>query len=81
MTAEATQTAPDVVEDVFEGQATGVEVEDSSSVAGVIQRSWNPEQIRVTTSAFSLRNILDQIDEGSLELAPDFQRGKVWRTK
>jgi hypothetical protein len=73
--------APDVVEDVFEGQATGVEVEDFNTGEETIERPWNPEQIRVTTSAFSLRNVLDQIDEGSLELAPDFQRGKVWRAE
>jgi hypothetical protein len=81
MTSEETQLAPDVVEDVFDGEATGVEVEHlGGPIAGApIERPWNPEQIRVTTSAFSLRNILDQIDEGSLELAPDFQRGKVWR--
>jgi hypothetical protein len=79
MTSEGTQTKPDVVEDVFDGQATGVEVEQVGPVADVpIERPWNPEQIRVTTSSFSLRNILDQIDEGSLELAPDFQRGRVW---
>jgi len=74
-----TRVAPDVVEDVFEGLATGVEVEDAGTTDAEIERPWNPEQIRVTTSAFALRNILDQIDEGSLELAPDFQRGKVWR--
>jgi hypothetical protein len=80
MTSDGTQMAPDVVEDVFDGQATGVEVEqvDPGTQAPHIERPWNPEQIRVTTSSFSLRNILDQIDEGSLELAPDFQRGKVW---
>ncbi|MFS0692712.1 DUF262 domain-containing protein [Streptomyces nitrosporeus] len=73
------QTAPDVVEDVFDGKATGVEVEDPGEGQAVIQKPWNPEQIRVSTSAFSLRNILDLIDEKSLELAPDFQRGEVWR--
>ncbi len=78
MTPEGLQTTPDVVEDVFEGVATDVEVESFNAAAPVIQRPWNPEQIRVTTSQFSLRNILDQIDEGSLELAPDFQRGQVW---
>jgi hypothetical protein len=71
--------APDVIEDVFEGVATGVEVEVSDAAEPEIERPWKPDQIRVTTSAFSLRNVLDQIDEGSLELAPDFQRGKVWR--
>ncbi len=76
---EQTPTAPDVVEDVFDGRATGVEVENTDDAA--IERPWNPEQIRVTTNQFSLRNILDQIDEGSLELAPDFQRGRVWRAE
>ncbi|MDJ1639704.1 DUF262 domain-containing protein [Streptomyces pakalii] len=79
MKTEGTQTAPNVVEDVFDGQATGVEVEDAGETHLVIQKPWNPEQIRVSTSAFSLRNILDLIDEESLELAPDFQRGQVWR--
>lgn len=79
MTSEAArQTAPSVVEDVFEGRVTGVEVEDTGSAEAVIERPWNPEQIRVSTSAFSLRNILDLIDENALELAPDFQRGQVW---
>ncbi|MFJ8771264.1 DUF262 domain-containing protein [Streptomyces microflavus] len=80
MNTEGTQTAPNVVEDVFDGQATGVEVEDAGEDQAVIQKPWNPEQIRVSTSSFSLRNILDLIDEKSLELAPDFQRGQVWRT-
>lgn len=80
MTMEGVQTAPDVVEDVFDGRATGVEVEDPGEDRALIKRPWNPEQIRVSTSAFSLRNILDLIDEDSLELAPDFQRGQVWRS-
>ncbi|MBD9701681.1 DUF262 domain-containing protein [Streptomyces sp. ID01-12c] len=76
---DGAQTTPDVVEDVFEGHATDIEVEDPGEEAERIQRPWNPDQIRVNTSQFSLRNILDQIDEGSIELAPDFQRLQVWR--
>ncbi|MEU9340468.1 DUF262 domain-containing protein [Streptomyces sp. NPDC048278] len=79
MAIDGTQTAPLVVEDVFEGLATGIEVEDTGEDTTKIQRPWNPDQIRVNTSQFSLRNILDQIDEGSIELAPDFQRLRVWR--
>lgn len=79
MAIEGAQTTPDVVEDVFEGHATDIEVEDSGGDTERIQRPWNPDQIRVNTSQFSLRNILDQIDEGSIELAPDFQRLQVWR--
>ncbi|OPC78814.1 hypothetical protein B4N89_32245 [Embleya scabrispora] len=81
MNSEEKQTAPLVVEDVFEGQPLDVEVETSDADGSKIERPWNPEQIRVNTSQFSLRNILDQIDEGSLELAPDFQRGQVWRAR
>ena len=81
MTVEGVDTAPDVVEDVFDGQATGVEVEDTGEDGALIEQPWKPEQIRVGTSSFSLRNILDLIDEESLELAPDFQRGQVWRPR
>jgi hypothetical protein len=85
MTTARAQEAPEVVEDVFDGQATGVEVErEDESVPdpdSTIAKPWDPAQIRVTTSTFSLRNILDMIDEGSLELAPDFQRGKVWKAE
>src|SRR5882757_2270184 len=80
MVMDGAQTTPDVVEDVFDGHATGIEVEDPGEDNARIQRPWNPDQIRVNTSQFSLRNILDQIDEGSIELAPDFQRLQVWRT-
>lgn len=78
MSMEGEQTTPDVVEDVFEGHATGVEVEDPGEDRALIEQPWNPEQIRVSTSSFSLRNILDLIDEGSLELPPNFQRSLVW---
>ncbi|MFI7355247.1 DUF262 domain-containing protein [Streptomyces avidinii] len=77
--AQTDPVAPDIVEDVFDGHATGIEVEDAGEDTTRIHRPWNPDQIRVNTSQFSLRNILDQIDEGSIELAPDFQRLRVWR--
>ncbi|MCC9706890.1 DUF262 domain-containing protein [Streptomyces sp. MNU76] len=80
VTDGAAQRTPDVVEDVFEGHATDIEVEDPGEETERIQRPWNPDQIRVNTSQFSLRNILDQIDEESIELAPDFQRLRVWRS-
>jgi hypothetical protein len=81
MSMQADQTVPDVVEDVYEGEATGVEVEHSGEERPLIDRPWNPDQIRVSTSSFSLRNLLDLIDENALELAPDFQRGLVWRPR
>ena len=63
--------------------ATGVEAErdpDQDEFED-IKRPWHPEDIRVSTKNFSLRNILDLIDEGSLDLAPDFQRLQVWKVK
>lgn len=44
-----------------------------------IDRPWKPESIRVTTKAFSIRNMLDAMEEDSLDLAPDFQRLQVWK--
>ena len=43
-----------------------------------LDRPWRPESIRVTTSNFSVRNVLDMIDDKELELAPGFQRNRVW---
>ncbi|MFE3552426.1 DUF262 domain-containing protein [Streptomyces kronopolitis] len=79
MTTAHAQNDPGVVEDVFDGVATGVEVEGDGGTDVAIVRPWDPALIRVSTNQFSLRNILDMIDEGSLELAPDFQRGQVWK--
>ena len=44
-----------------------------------IERPWDPESIRVSTNSFSLRNMIDLIAEGSLDLAPEFQRLQVWK--
>lgn len=40
---------------------------------------WEPDSIRVTSRSYSLRNVLDMIEEAELELAPDFQRNQVWK--
>ncbi|WP_433599750.1 DUF262 domain-containing protein [Nocardia sp. CA-135953] len=71
-----------IVEEVFEGEATGVEVEPDYPMPheGEI-RPWDPEKIRVTTRQFALRNVLDMIDDADLELAPDFQRNRVWKPR
>lgn len=48
--------------------------EDNNSV-----KPYDPRLIRVEPKMFSLRNIMDMIDEGDLDLAPDFQRLRVWK--
>ncbi len=67
----------DIVEEYDENQAQNVEAESGETFHD-IDRPWNPESIRVSTKSFSLRNMLDAIDENSLDLAPEFQRLRVW---
>ncbi|APU44688.1 DUF262 domain-containing protein [Streptomyces sp. TN58] len=70
---------PPIQEEYFLDMPTGVEAEAEDEAIPEIERPWKPEQIRVNTKQFSLRNALDMIDDESLELAPDFQRGRVWK--
>lgn len=59
-----------------------LEVElDDNNEEGQVVKPYNPTLIRVDPKSFSLRNILDMIDEGDLDLAPDFQRMRVWSPK
>ena len=55
------------------------EVEPDDEVFHDIDHPWDPEDIRVSTRNFSLRNMIDMIAEGGLDLAPDFQRLHVWK--
>src|SRR6266481_565806 len=71
------KTVPAILEETDENsRPTGVEVEDTQEAPPL--KPYDPEQIRVDSKTFSLRQVLDMIDEGDLELAPDFQRLKVW---
>lgn len=70
--------ASDVIEEHDGNVATGVEAED---VEGQEPQPWDPERIRVVTKHYTLREITDMINEGELELAPDFQRNAVWGPK
>jgi hypothetical protein len=70
----------DVVEETFENVPTGVEAERNDDLPEEA-KPWNPDAIRVSTKTFSLRNILDLIDDRDLELAPDFQRNQVWKPR
>ncbi|WP_416481820.1 DUF262 domain-containing protein [Streptomyces sp. CL12] len=80
MTTPEIQKAQTAHEEYFLDKGMDVEVEtEADEEPPEIDRPWNPEQIRVNTKQFSLRNALDMIDDASLELAPDFQRGRVWK--
>lgn len=58
--------------------ADDLEDEDTGDDAGP-NKPWDPSQIRVNTKTFSLRQIVDEIGDGTIDLAPDFQRGYVWK--
>ncbi|WP_413801834.1 DUF262 domain-containing protein [Streptomyces iranensis] len=82
MTTSDIPEPPKITEEHFLDTGTGVEAEtEAEDGPPEIARPWDPEQIRVNTKQFSLRNALDMIEDGSLELAPDFQRGRVWKPK
>ena len=70
-----------IIEEVEYHQKTGVELEILEEEEEIISIPWNPKLIRVDAKTYSLRNILDMIDDGDLELAPDFQRRNVWNHK
>lgn len=67
----------EIHEEYFLDEPMGVEVETDDDAVD-LDRPWRPESIRVTTSNFSVRNVLDMIDDKELELAPGFQRNRVW---
>lgn len=72
----------EIIEEIEGNNKTGVEFETLyDTEEKTINSPWDPNLIRVDAKVFSLRNILDMIDEGDLELAPDFQRRNVWNHK
>ncbi|MDO8329644.1 MAG: DUF262 domain-containing protein [Fluviicoccus sp.] len=62
----------------IDNESTELEIEDDHDSNIREPEPYDPEEIRVDTNQFSLRNILDMIDDEELDLAPDFQRFKVW---
>lgn len=72
--------SPDYVEEYEGNEPTGVEA-DPEDDSGRVVRPYDPTKIRVDPKVYSVRQVLDMIDDGELDLAPDFQRRRVWRTK
>ncbi|MDZ4320699.1 MAG: DUF262 domain-containing protein, partial [Phenylobacterium sp.] len=57
-----------------------IDAEDTSG-GGEDIKPWDPAKIRITTKNFSLRDVVDQIEDGDIDLAPDFQREYVWQAR
>jgi hypothetical protein len=70
-----------ITEEYDENQGTGVEAENTEGDDQRKTRPYDPKRIRVDPKMFSLRQIMDMIDDGELDLAPDFQRRKVWKQR
>lgn len=58
-----------------------IETEEDTSRDDVQFKPWDPKHIRITTKNYTLREIFSQIEEGELDLAPDFQRSFVWKKR
>ena len=52
--------------------------ESDSSDEDISQPGYGPDDIFVENKPFSLKQINDLIDEGDIELSPDFQRNFIW---
>ena len=65
-----------LVLEVIESEQSGTEKTESEFSDEI--SPFNPEDIKVHAKQFSLRLITDMIDDGDIDLAPDFQRHFVW---
>lgn len=63
-------------EEWMDESSQGFEVE--SNTASVSKPGYGPDDIFVENKPFSLKQIFDLINEGDIELSPDFQRNFVW---
>lgn len=75
------QTDDNVREEYFESRATGIELEVEDGSKSEDPEPWDPEKIRIQTKHYSLRNVVDMIADGDIDLAPDFQRNYVWNAR
>jgi len=61
----------------FDDAPTDIEVEDVGAAAPG-RKPLDPGKIRIVTKPFPLRQLLEMIDGGEVDLAPDFQRLDGW---
>ena len=69
----------DPKEEFFENDRTDLEQEEIGEAPGGA-KPWDPAKIRISTKPFSLRQVVDMINDGDIDLAPDFQRLFVWKS-
>jgi hypothetical protein len=59
-----------------------LDIEDDLEEGGTaVDRPWDPNQIRITTKNWSLRQVVDEINDKTIDLSPPFQRNYVWQER
>ncbi len=69
----------EAIEEYDEEGPTGIEEEIETE--SKIVSPYDPDKIRVDPKTFSLFQVIDDIKAGDIDLAPDFQRQRVWGTR
>ena len=67
-------------EEIVDNVRTGVEREFDDSEPD-FRTPYDPKAIHVDPRVYSVRQILDMVEDAELDLAPDFQRMKVWKAR
>ncbi len=75
------ETTRAVSEEYFENDPTGIEIEKTGEDPEAGVDPWDPDQIRVSTKHYSIRQVIDMIADNDIDLTPDFQRKFVWKKK
>lgn len=69
------------VNEVAETDIDGLDAAEEASGGTGLVKPWDPGKIRITTKTFSLREVVEQIEEKDIDLSPDFQRDYVWKAR
>ena len=77
--SESGADSSSIREEYFDNIATGVEAEEEVSPSAGEPDPWDPDKIRIHTKHYSLKQVIEAIADGEIDLAPDFQRQYVWK--
>ncbi len=64
-------------QELMESRESGFE-EESDSEDNLTLRNYGPDDIFVENKPFSLKQLMDLVDGGDIELSPTFQRNFIW---
>lgn len=63
--------------EIVEGREVDLEAEERVD-EGARRTPWDPKKIRVSTKPWSLRQAIDDLKDGTINVAPDLQRTAAW---